>query len=143
MDTKFELANLEILKMARDLVINEYTDRRAEMHNKWLIESDHLWQTQKLRLSYPSIPPYPTEHEILARAQVLLDFIKTNQTLAAAQETKLVESKVTVVPKSVEEVKQKEAVATVAEKVSVQPETQRVLPNVIERLGKMRTEMSL
>ena len=142
MDTKFELANLEILKMARDLVINEYTDRRAEMHNKWLIESDHLWQTQKLRLSYPSIPPYPTEHEILARAQVLLDFIKTNQTLARVQEPKLAESKVTVVPKIAEEVKQKDPVAVV-EKTHAQPETQRVLPNVIERLGKMRTEMSL
>ena len=67
--------NLEILRMARELVINEHTDRRAEMHNQWLAESNELWRTRRIRLAYPSIPPYPTENDIIARAQVLLDFL--------------------------------------------------------------------
>ena len=67
--------NVEVLRLARDLVINEYTDRRAELHNKWLAESDMLWRTKKVRLQYPSIPPYPTEAEIVTRAQTLMDFL--------------------------------------------------------------------
>jgi hypothetical protein len=68
-------ANFEILKMARDLVINEYIDKRADMHNRWLVEADVLWKASKLALPYPSIPPYPTETDILGRARVLMDFV--------------------------------------------------------------------
>ena len=67
---------LEILRMARELVINEHTDRRAEMHNQWLTESNELWRTRRVRLAYPSIPPYPTENDIIARARTLLDFVE-------------------------------------------------------------------
>lgn len=71
----YNAVNLELLRMAKELVINEYTDRRAEQHNQWLVESDYLWRNQRLRVAYPTIPPYPTEHEILERAKVLMDFV--------------------------------------------------------------------
>jgi hypothetical protein len=67
----------EILKIARDLVVNEHTDRRAELHNKWLVESERLWRTSKLKLPYPPIPPYPTEADIVKRAKMLLDFVES------------------------------------------------------------------
>jgi hypothetical protein len=66
---------LEILRMARELVINEHTDRRAEMHNQWLTESSELWRTRRIRLAYPPIPPYPNENDIIARAKALMDFV--------------------------------------------------------------------
>lgn len=66
---------LEILRMARELVINEHTDRRAEMHNQWLTESSELWRTRRIRLAYPPIPPYPNENDIIARAKTLMDFV--------------------------------------------------------------------
>lgn len=66
---------MEVLRMARDLVINEHTDRRAELHNRWLVQSEKMWQAHRQRVAYPSIPPYPTESEILERARSLLRFI--------------------------------------------------------------------
>jgi hypothetical protein len=69
---------LEILKMARELVINEYVDRRAQEHNEWLDKSTTLWQTSRMKLAYPVIPPYPTENDIVNRAKTLLEFLITD-----------------------------------------------------------------
>jgi hypothetical protein len=68
--------NLEILKMAKEIVINEYVDRRAQIHNEWLAKSEELWQKSKQRTRYPDIPPYPTEIDIVSRAKVMYDFMK-------------------------------------------------------------------
>lgn len=70
-----QINKLELLRMARELAVNEYIDRRAELHNRWLDESDKLWSTRRSRLPYPTIPPYPTEAEILLKADALLAFI--------------------------------------------------------------------
>lgn len=67
---------LEVLKMAKDIVTNEYIDLRAQDHNKWLAQSEHLWRTQKIRLPYPAFPPYPNEDTIVKRAQVLMNFLQ-------------------------------------------------------------------
>lgn len=71
---------LEILRMAKELAIQEYKDVRAQDHNKWLVESEHLWRTQRLRLAYPTIPTPPTEKDVIARAQILLNFLKKEET---------------------------------------------------------------
>lgn len=73
------ISRLELLRMARDMVINEHIDRRAEMHNRWLAESDELWRTKRLRLPYPSIPPYPTDTDIVSRANTLLSFVEQDE----------------------------------------------------------------
>lgn len=78
MTLNYDPVSLEILKMARDLVINEYTDRRAQDHNKWLADFEVIWKNNRIRLPYPDIPPYPTETEIVARAQILLNFLSAN-----------------------------------------------------------------
>ena len=75
MKKSIDTTRLEILKMARELTINEYIDRRAQEHNEWLGKSSELWKTQRLALAYPVIPPYPTEKEIITRAKVLVDFL--------------------------------------------------------------------
>jgi hypothetical protein len=82
--------NLEILKMAKELVINEYVDKRAELHNQWLVESEHLWKTQRVRVAYPAIPAYPSERDIIVVAKALMDFI----TVHPKQEMTPVESAV-------------------------------------------------
>lgn len=85
MDTN---STLEILRMARELVINEYTDKRAQIHNAWVSESEQVWATNKVKLPYPPIPPYPTEDVIVARAQKLFAFIQnpTEVTTAPTQD---------------------------------------------------------
>jgi hypothetical protein len=75
---KYDPIALDILKMARELVLNEYTDKRAQDHNKWLADFETVWKNTRVRLPYPDIPPYPTETEIVKRAQVLMDFIHDN-----------------------------------------------------------------
>lgn len=75
MKQSIDTTRLEILKMARELTINEYIDRRAQEHNEWLGKSSELWKTQRLALAYPVIPPYPTEKEIITRAKALVDFL--------------------------------------------------------------------
>jgi hypothetical protein len=75
MENSIDQALLEILRMARELTINEYKDRRAELHNRWLAESERMWRMSRARLVYPTIPPHPTETEILARAKILMNFV--------------------------------------------------------------------
>lgn len=72
-------ANLEILRMAREIVHNEYIDAKAQLHNKWLNDADLLWRTSRMRLVYPPFPPYPTEDVIVARAKVLLAFLSKEE----------------------------------------------------------------
>lgn len=79
MTEKINPVTLEILRMAKEIVINEYTDRRAQEHNQWLKDSEELWRTKRVKLPYPDIPPYPTEVEIVKRAQTLFAFLKDNQ----------------------------------------------------------------
>lgn len=79
MSKKAEDINLELIRIARELVLNEYTDNRAKTHNKWLVESDFLWRTQRLRLVYPDIPPHPTEEDIIRKAKTLMTFVQSNK----------------------------------------------------------------
>ena len=88
----------EILKMARELIVNEHMDKRAELHNKWLANAEKFWKTNRINLPYPTIPPYPTEKEIVARAQILLDFLSSEKT-----PNKKIISEVAVEPKIIEE----------------------------------------
>ena len=78
---KKQAVAFEVLKMARELVLNEHTDRRAQLHNSWLVESQNLWASQRTRLAYPEIPAYPTEAEILARAERLMNFLYSSEHL--------------------------------------------------------------
>jgi hypothetical protein len=81
MKHSIDLNKLEILKMARELTINEYIDKRAQEHNEWLDKSTELWKTQRIALAYPVIPPYPTEKEIINRAKILMEFLFSDDNL--------------------------------------------------------------
>jgi hypothetical protein len=75
MTDKLTLTKLELLRMARELVINEYIDKRAQDHNAWLAQADVVWRTQGVRLAYPAFPQYPNEVDILTRARALNTFL--------------------------------------------------------------------
>jgi hypothetical protein len=66
---------MEVLRMARQLLNEEYINRRAEDHNKWLADSDVAWRTKGIKLPYPPFAPYPTEAQILTKAQELIKFV--------------------------------------------------------------------
>jgi len=70
---------LELLKMARQLLNEEYINRRAEDHNAWLAKCDEAWRTRRVKLPYPPFAPYPTEEQIVAKALTLYNFINPNE----------------------------------------------------------------
>jgi len=152
---------LEILRMARELVINEHTDRRAEMHNQWLTESNELWRTRRIRLAYPPIPPYPTENDIIARARVLLDFVEKSPAVAdttvpvvenvpPVSEVKSVDvpiaSPVIIEPDSPPESKQlvtptptvQELMDYMKEAKAAEPEPTGILPSLLKKIEEIR-----
>lgn len=137
----YDSVNLEILRMARQLVLNDYTDRRAEMHNKWLVESEHLWRSQRLRLAYPTIPTPPTEKDILEIANNLMKFVskETEQLVEEPEEPPVKEEP--------EEPPFKELPLPdpipLPEEPIVQHETNsgRVLPRVLQRLEDMKRNL--
>jgi hypothetical protein len=130
-----ELTNLEILRMAKDIVINEHTDRRAQLHNAWLVESDRLWRTKKLKLAYPTIPPYPTEVDIVIRAQSLFAFLNTAETTTQPVVEEL-PPVVEELPPVVEELPR----APVPPPEPIPSDTNgRILPGVLKKLEEMRS----
>lgn len=78
-DLEFTKHRMEILRMARQMLNEQYINRRAEDHNRWLAEADVVWRTKGMRLPYPPFAPYPTEEQVLAKAQELLKFVLTEE----------------------------------------------------------------
>lgn len=74
----------ELLKMARELLNEEYINRRAEDHNKWVAECDAAWKSRGIKLPYPPFAPYPTEAEIIAKASSLYSFLSAEEAPANA-----------------------------------------------------------
>jgi hypothetical protein len=70
-------SNMELLKVAKDLVYSGYMAKKNDIHEKWVVESLYLWNTQQVRLAYPELPPYPTDKDIVDRAKRLVEFINT------------------------------------------------------------------
>lgn len=68
----------ELLKMAREILNEDYINRRAEDHNKWVAENEELWRTKRRNLPYPPFAKYPTDEEIVRAAANLYDFIYTS-----------------------------------------------------------------
>ena len=144
---------LEILRMTREIVINEYTDRRAELHNRWLADYEHSWRNYRVKIPSPSIPPYPTEVEIVDRAKVLFDFImrdtpdieqtvpKTVEPIIAPVVESIVEPVVERIVEPVTEVKP-EPVPAVEEKISSQIPEQisgNILSTLFKKVEEVRT----
>ncbi len=65
----------ELLKMARELLNDEYINKRAEDHNKWVAENEENWRTKHRSLPYPPFTEYPTDEEIVRTASNLYNFI--------------------------------------------------------------------
>lgn len=94
-EKELELARhrMEVLRMARQLLNDEYINRRAEDHNKWLAEADQAWRNKGIKLPYPPFAPYPTEQQIIERAETLLKFVAVSGDSTEQQQTPVTEQK--------------------------------------------------
>ena len=68
--TPFEI-RLELLKMARDMLNDDYYGKREQISNQWSVDCD----TAKLKgedpPKHPGYPPFPSESEVITKAATL------------------------------------------------------------------------
>lgn len=71
-----DLNTLRVISLVRDMTLKDYHDKRAWLHDRWLKDSELLWKTNKIVLSYPDMPNYPTEAEIVSAAKEIIEMMK-------------------------------------------------------------------
>ena len=66
---------LEILRLTREIALDEFMEMKIAAHTKWLSDSEKLWTNHRQILPYPVNPLYPNEDVIMERTKTLLSFI--------------------------------------------------------------------
>jgi len=72
--TPFEI-RLELLKMAKDMLSEEYYGKREQISNDWSTKVESAKINGGTIPDHPGFPAYPIESEIIAKAQVLNGFV--------------------------------------------------------------------
>jgi hypothetical protein len=72
--TPFEI-RLELLKMAKDMLTEDYYGKREVINNDWQMKIESAKLNGGVLPDHPGFPPYPTETEIIAKAQQLNGFV--------------------------------------------------------------------
>lgn len=81
-DMKDNPSNSELLRIATDIVMSEYVTKKNDIHEKWIIESLYLWQSQGVRMAYPELPPYPSSQDIVERAKALREILNLGEDMS-------------------------------------------------------------
>ena len=68
--TPFEI-RLELLKMAKDMLSDEYYGKRESISNDWATKVESAKLNGGTIPDHPGFPSYPSENEIISKAQVL------------------------------------------------------------------------
>jgi hypothetical protein len=72
--TPFEI-RLELLKMAKEMLTEDYYGKREQISNDWSSKVDVAKINGGTIPDHPGFPVYPTEAEIIAKAQTLNGFV--------------------------------------------------------------------
>jgi len=72
--TPFEI-RLELLKLSKDILSEDYFARRSVSENNWQTSCENARQRGEPLPSQPDLPAYPSEAEIIAKAQNLNCFV--------------------------------------------------------------------
>jgi hypothetical protein len=75
----------ELVKRARQILIQEYTAMRNQQHQQWVRDSAMTWKNKGVLIAYPPAKMYPTEQEVVAKALEL--FNRSNQPIATVSNT--------------------------------------------------------
>ena len=70
----FEI-RLELLKMAKDMLNDDYYGKREVISNDWSTKVESARHAGQTPPAHPGYPAYPSEAEIIAKAQVLNGFV--------------------------------------------------------------------
>jgi hypothetical protein len=72
--TPFEI-RLELLKMAKDMLADDYFGKREVVSNDWQTKVESAKLNGGIIPDHPGFPAYPSENDIIAKAQVLNGFV--------------------------------------------------------------------
>jgi hypothetical protein len=72
--TPFEI-RLELLKMAKDMLNDEYYGKREQISNDWHMKVESAKLNGGTIPDHPGFPAIPSENDIIAKAQVLNGFV--------------------------------------------------------------------
>ena len=75
--TPFEI-RLELLKMAKDMLSDEYYGKREQISNDWSTKVESAKLNGQTAPEHPGFPAFPSETDIIAKAQVLNGFVSNN-----------------------------------------------------------------
>lgn len=66
---------LELLKMAKDMLVEDYYGSREKISNEWALKADIAKTHGNPIPEHPGYPAYPTETDIIAKATALNGFV--------------------------------------------------------------------
>lgn len=72
--TPFEI-RLELLKMAQGLLLEEYHSNKDRLTNEWHVKVESAKLNGQVIPEHPAYPTYPTENDIITKAQTLNGFV--------------------------------------------------------------------
>ena len=72
--TPFEI-RLELLKMAKELLMEEYYSSKDRLQQEWHVKVDVAKLNGQAIPDHPAFPTYPTENDIINKAQSLNGFV--------------------------------------------------------------------
>ena len=72
--TPFEI-RLELLKMAKDMLYDDYFGTRERISNNWQMQCETARHKGETPPEHPGFPPIPTEADIITKAQALNGFV--------------------------------------------------------------------
>lgn len=77
--TPFEI-RLELLKMAKDMLEQEYHTQREKLVSEWQIKVEASKINGSVMPEHPALPAYPSEADIITKAQALNTFVSNINT---------------------------------------------------------------
>jgi len=84
--TPFEI-RLELLKMAKELLLEDFNSSKERLINEWQVKVESAKLNGQAIPEHPAFPTYPTENEIINKAQALNGFV-SNITAEKSQSKK-------------------------------------------------------
>jgi hypothetical protein len=72
--TPFEI-RLELLKMAKDMLAEEYFGKREQISSDWHVKVENARHSGVAPPEHPQLPAYPNESEVIAKAVSLNGFV--------------------------------------------------------------------
>jgi hypothetical protein len=72
--TPFEI-RLELLRMAKDLLLEEYHSNKDRLQQEWHVKVESAKLNGQPIPEHPAFPTYPTETDIINKAQSLNGFV--------------------------------------------------------------------